>query len=85
MRLIYPVNSVSLALLAGCLWGCAPRAAEGAPEAPPQPPAAPSLARQYENLFPIGALEGHLRRALGDPKLLRRWIESLVTKEVARA
>jgi hypothetical protein len=41
--------------------------------------------RSPQNLLPIGALEDRLRRDLGDPRLLRRWIEALVTKEVARA
>ena len=42
---------------------------------------APSRAadpRAPQNLLPIGALEMHLRRALGDATLLRRQLESLV-------
>lgn len=49
---------------------------------------APSRARDPrspQNLLPIGALEQRLRRELGDQQLLRRWIETLVAKEVARA
>ena len=41
--------------------------------------------RSPQNLLPISALEGRLRRELGDPLLLRRWIEDVVTKEVVSA
>ncbi|MFO0982621.1 MAG: hypothetical protein U1E76_12955 [Planctomycetota bacterium] len=34
--------------------------------------------RAPQNLLPIGALESHLRRAMGDPQLVRRWIESRI-------
>jgi len=35
-------------------------------------------ARAPQNLFPIGALETHLRRRLGDPLLLRRALEAQI-------
>ena len=41
--------------------------------------------RSPQNLLPIGALEQRLRHALGDPLLIRRWIQSLVAKETANA
>ena len=37
--------------------------------------------RSPQNLLPIGALEQKLRARLGDPRLIRRWIEALVAKE----
>jgi hypothetical protein len=37
--------------------------------------------RAPQNLIPIGALEQRLRRELGDPKLLRRLIETLIAEE----
>ena len=48
---------------------------------------APSAARDPrapQNLAPIGALESRLRRAMGDPLLLRRHIETVVRREAAR-
>jgi hypothetical protein len=39
--------------------------------------------RAPQNLLPIGALEGQLRRRLGDARLLRRQIESLIAQEAA--
>jgi uncharacterized protein len=47
---------------------------------------APSRARDPrapQNLLPIGALESHLRRRLGDSRLIRRHVESLIAAEVA--
>jgi hypothetical protein len=41
--------------------------------------------RSPQNLLPIGALEQQLRRALGDQRLIRRWIETLVTREANHA
>jgi len=41
--------------------------------------------RSPQNLIPIGALEQQLRRALGDQRLVRRWIETLVARETANA
>jgi hypothetical protein len=41
--------------------------------------------RSPQNLLPIGALEQQLRHALGDQRLVRRWIEHLVAKEVTYA
>jgi hypothetical protein len=41
--------------------------------------------RAPQNLFPIGALESRLRRRLGDARLVRRQIESLVAKETGHA
>jgi len=38
--------------------------------------------RAPQNLLPIGALEGALRRRLGDARLVRRQIESLVAREI---
>lgn len=40
--------------------------------------------RSPQNLLPIGALEQKLRAALGDARLFRRWIESLVAREATR-
>jgi hypothetical protein len=40
--------------------------------------------RSPQNLLPIGALEQKLRIALGDARLFRRWIESLVAEEATR-
>jgi len=39
--------------------------------------------RSPQNLLPIGALEAQLRRRLGDARLIRRQIESLIAEEVA--
>ena len=39
--------------------------------------------RSPQNLLPIGALEQRLRGRLGDARLIRRWIETLVAKEAA--
>ncbi len=39
--------------------------------------------RAPQNLLPIGALEGQLRHRLGDARLLRRQIESLIAGEAA--
>jgi hypothetical protein len=39
--------------------------------------------RSPQNLLPIGALESQLRRHLGDARLIRRHIESLVAREAA--
>ena len=41
--------------------------------------------RSPQNLLPIGALEKQLRHALGDQRLVRRWIETLITREVKHA
>jgi hypothetical protein len=41
--------------------------------------------RAPQNLLPIGALEAQLRRRLGDARLARRRIESLIAREVSRA
>lgn len=41
--------------------------------------------RSPQNLLPIGALEQRLRHALGDPCLVRRWIETLVAREATHA
>ena len=41
--------------------------------------------RSPQNLLPIGALEAQLRRNLGDPRLIRRYIETLVTEEARHA
>jgi hypothetical protein len=52
------------------------------------PPFAPTRGRDPrspQNLLPIGALEQRLRHALGDPLLIRRWIQALVAKEMAHA
>ncbi|MCC7535590.1 MAG: hypothetical protein IT379_05230 [Deltaproteobacteria bacterium] len=40
--------------------------------------------RAPQNLYPIGALEGHLRRRLGDQRLVRRHIEGLIARGVDR-
>jgi hypothetical protein len=40
--------------------------------------------RAPQNLLPIGALEAQLRRRLGDARLARRRIESLIVQEVPR-
>ncbi len=48
------------------------------------PKTAPKRARDPrspQNLLPIGALEQRLRAQLGDARLIRRWIETLVAKE----
>lgn len=37
--------------------------------------------RAPQNLLPIGALEGHLRRCLGDARLVRRWIQTVIASE----
>ena len=37
--------------------------------------------RSPQNLLPIGALEQQLRARLGDARLIRRWIETLVAQE----
>ncbi len=60
--------------LADATTGALPRLAPGRGRDPRAP----------QNLFPIGALESRLRRRLGDPRLVRRQIESLVAKEVVR-
>lgn len=39
--------------------------------------------RSPQNLLPIGALEAQLRRCLGDARLIRRRIESLIAREAA--
>jgi hypothetical protein len=39
--------------------------------------------RSPQNLLPIGALEAQLRRQLGDVRLVRRHIESLIAREAA--
>jgi hypothetical protein len=41
--------------------------------------------RSPQYLLPIGALEQHLRHALGDQSLVRRWIETLVAREATHA
>jgi hypothetical protein len=41
-------------------------------------------ARSPQNLMPIGALEFQLRRHLGDPRLVRRYIETLIVEEARR-
>ena len=41
--------------------------------------------RSPQNLLPIGALESQLRRRLGDPRLIRRHIETLITEEAHHA
>jgi hypothetical protein len=38
--------------------------------------------RAPQNLLPIGALEGRLRHALGDQRLLRRHVQTLIAREV---
>ena len=50
------------------------------------PRTAPTRARDPrspQNLLPIGALEQQLRVQMGDARLVRRWIETLVAKEAA--
>lgn len=37
--------------------------------------------RAPQNLLPIGALESHLRRCLGDARLVRRWIQTVIASE----
>lgn len=37
--------------------------------------------RSPQNLLPVGALERQLRHALGDQRLVRRWIHTLVARE----
>ena len=39
--------------------------------------------RSPQNLLPIGALEQRLRVQLGDARLIRRWIETLVAREAS--
>jgi hypothetical protein len=49
---------------------------------------APSRARDPrspQNLLPVGALEQQLRHALGDQRLVRRWIQTLVAREATFA
>jgi hypothetical protein len=41
--------------------------------------------RSPQNLLPIGALEQQLRHALGDQRLVRRWIQVLVAQEATHA
>jgi uncharacterized protein len=41
--------------------------------------------RSPQNLLPIGALEQRLRIALGDARLIRRWIEDLIATEASHA
>jgi hypothetical protein len=41
--------------------------------------------RSPQNLLPIGALEQQLRHALGDQRLVRRWIQTLVARETSHA
>jgi uncharacterized protein len=41
--------------------------------------------RAPQNLLPIGALETHLRRRLGDPRLIRRRLADLILREGVRA
>jgi len=41
--------------------------------------------RAPQNLLPIGALEAHLRRRLGDPRLIRRRLADLILREGIRA
>jgi hypothetical protein len=41
--------------------------------------------RSPQNLLPIGALEQQLRHALGDQRLVRRWIETLIAREATHA
>jgi hypothetical protein len=42
-------------------------------------------ARAPQNLYPVGALETHLRHRLGDPMLIRRAIETRLSEEVTHA
>lgn len=51
------------------------------------PRLAPARARDPrapQNLLPIGALEQRLRAQLGEPRLFRRWIETLIAEEARR-
>ncbi len=41
--------------------------------------------RAPQNLLPIGALESHLRRRLGDPRLIRRRLADLIALEALNA
>lgn len=41
--------------------------------------------RAPQNLLPIGALESHLRRRLGDPRLIRRRLADLIALETMNA
>jgi hypothetical protein len=41
--------------------------------------------RSPQNLLPIGALEQQLRHSLGDQRLVRRWIQTLVAREATHA
>jgi hypothetical protein len=41
--------------------------------------------RAPQNLLPIGALESQLRRRLGDARLARRHIETVIAREAGRA
>lgn len=41
--------------------------------------------RAPQNLLPIGALEAHLRRRLGDPRVIRRRLADLILQEGVRA
>lgn len=41
--------------------------------------------RSPQNLIPVGALEQQLRHALGDQRLVRRWIETLIHQEASNA
>ena len=56
----------------------ADKAAAGLPRIAPQRARDP---RAPQNLLPIGALEQRLRARLGDGRLIRRWIETLVAEE----
>ena len=38
--------------------------------------------RAPQNLTPIGALEAHLRRGLGDPRIVQRRLASLLAREM---
>jgi hypothetical protein len=41
--------------------------------------------RSPQNLLPIGALEANLRRHLGDARLIRRYVETLIAMEARGA
>ncbi len=41
--------------------------------------------RAPQNLVPIGALEQHLRHQLGDPRLIQRWLATLLASESLHA
>lgn len=41
--------------------------------------------RAPQNLTPIGALEQHLRHQLGDPRLIQRWLATLLASESLHA